>query len=321
MDNVKKKLDLFTVGGNLCWPGNYHYLEPWVGCDNNCHFCFARFRHVVKDKMQELGSTYGKPVTLFSADELLCKIREEASTNRFNMVRPSRFTDFFSRRFVDSGLSYEILDIFMKTDIPLFGICTKGVPDQKIMDLIVKHKNRVIYDANVRPDTGKFLEPYSPPYEARLEAAAYLSKNGVTTTINLDPVVINIDTMDSIENLLLRIKKKGMDRAMFSVMMLSQELIEHMRKNIDKERLDKILSAYDFEGELKQIIKNEDDTNYYFPRKDLKKKYVEDIMALMNKHNFKFVICHQKTSDVLPTPELVKKHTCNGGFYDQLKGV
>ncbi|MFH1223776.1 MAG: hypothetical protein V1647_05490, partial [Pseudomonadota bacterium] len=263
MNNIKKELQLFTLGGKLCWPGNYHYLEPWVGCDNNCHFCFARFRQVVKNKVKELGSSYGKPVTLFNAYELISKIKQEAGKNNFNMVRPSRFTDFFSRSFVKNGLAYEILDAFMKTNIPLFGICTKGVPDQKIMDLIVKHKDRIIYDANVRPDTGKFLEPYSPPYRDRLETAAYLNKHGVMTTINLDPVVINIDTMASIEDLLLRAKNKGITRAMFSVLMLSMEIIEHIKTNIDKERFDKILSAYDFDDKLRQVIKDEDDTSYY----------------------------------------------------------
>ena len=137
-----------------------------------------------------------------------------------------------------------------------------------IIDVIVNNKERIIFNANVRADSSKLMEPYSPRYDERLEVASYLNKKGVKTIINIDPVIINVDLISDIEKLLVKIKDKGINRVMFSVLMLSDDLLAYLREHIQEDKINEILSAYDFTGELKQVIKDEEDTIYYFPRKE-----------------------------------------------------
>lgn len=298
-----------------CWYGNYHYLEPWAGCEHACIYCYACFRSVVNDKLDSLTTDFTKPALLFEEDELLRKIESELKSNQVKTLKLCRYTDILTPEFKKSGTTYKILKTICESDVERIIITTKGCPDDSILGLIREYPQKFSFNVAAKPFSGVTFEPYSTPLNKRLDGAVKAMEAGAKVTIHMDPVVTGFeDTEEVLVPFFEDLKQRGLNRVMFSYLLLSADIINNMRKTIDNETMDKILSQYILDDSI-QCLPSQTETTYFFPSPEARTRSVSTISGLLNKMGFDFVLCSIKND---PDSIEVSEKTCpscDGSFY------
>jgi DNA repair photolyase len=316
MDNEAARLELCVKGClGTCWYGKYHYVEPWAGCEHGCLYCYARFRKAVQTSLSELGTSYEKPVPLFPFDELPRRILETVTSMGVKIVKLSRFTDILTPSHVASGLSYEVLSALARSPVERVILTTKGVPDSKITGLIARNPAKFSYNAALRPDQSLALEPNLRSHGERLTAAEAIRRSGVKTTVHLDPMVAGID--DAPEVLLpflKKLKKKGLNRVMFSYLLLSDEIVALLRERLAPEAVERVLQAYDKEARS-QRLPRQSDTVYFTTRPEAKRRSTERFADALRSLGFEFVLCSIKSAKGKEREEAKGCPLCDGTFY------
>lgn len=313
-------LNLFTPGCiGTCWCGNYHYMEPWVGCEHDCLYCYARFRSEVTETLAAKNTTFERPVTLYPEGELIDRIRREARSGQIKMLKLSRYTDFFSPSFVENGLSHEILKSLVDTPVERVIITTKGLPSSETLELIAHHPRSFSFNLAAKPpvETSELsAEPNLLPLEERLEAAAHLKSRGVLTTIHMDPVLIGTDDEPSrLENFLHHIKGMGLDRVMFSYLLLTPSIARHLTEKLPG--FERLFEAYETVPSI-EILPHQEETVSVPPRPARKDESVDRISRLLKALDFEFVLCSLKSArdkeETLTVPA-GQCPRCDGKFY------
>lgn len=301
---------MFTKGClGTCWYGKYHYLEPWTGCSHGCLYCYARSRGNIKASLAELGTAFETPVPAFPADELPRRVLEEAAREKVSIVKLSRFTDILAPEHVRSGLSLAVLEALVRSPVERIIITTKGVPDERIVSLIGRNPAKFSYNAAVRPDTSLGLEPGLRPSGERLAAAAAVARTGALTTMHLDPMVPGFDDDPELLRPFLKgAKKKGLRRAMFSYLLLTDDIIAFLRQKLAGPALERVLAPFDM-GRKRQMLPNQEDTVSILLRPEVRRRSVEAVAGLLRGLDFEFVLCSLKSAQAGSAP------LCDGTFY------
>ncbi|MEW6012104.1 MAG: hypothetical protein AB1602_01755 [Elusimicrobiota bacterium] len=311
----EEKFELFKKGClGTCWYGKYHYMEPWVGCSHNCPYCYARFRKSVKDKLKENGNEFEKPKLFMPQKEFLDEIKKKAYSGEIKILKLSRFTDFFVPEFVKNGLSEEILNIFVKSPIERIIITTKGIGNDKLAEIIGKNKDKFSYNAAVRPLNELDFKENVFSAKERIEYASKINSLGVLTTLHLDPFVADFDDGEEFSEMMVFAKKTGLKRAMFSYLLVSDEILEFLKDILKPEVFDRFSRIYDLSSK-RQYLPNQTDTVYYSIKEEIKKKSIESAGKILNSLEFEFVLCSLKSVKGL-NPDIIKEiNICDGKFY------
>lgn len=319
---MKETIQLFSPGPlGTCWYGKYHYLEPWVGCEHACPYCYARSRNVVNNTLSEKQTQFNKPVPLYPEETLLKLIKEKADSGEINILKLSRYTDIFTPSFVENGLSFKILNILAKSKINRIIITSKGLPDEKIIKLMADNKDKFSYNAAARPSADLKDSPLRPfdanlkPLNLRMEAAAKVAASGVKTAIHLDPFVAGYDDTDEALNTFFdMLKKLKLNRVMFSYLLLSEGIMGSMRQALGKDFLDKLANDYNFVG-THTVLPNQEDTASQSLKNEIIKKSVEKTAGELDKREFEFVLCSLKSVRGLDVTKYKRNMICDGTFY------
>lgn len=315
MKEEKDKFELFKKGClGTCWYGKYHYMEPWIGCSHNCPYCYARFRKNVNDKLKENGNIFSNPELFMTEKDLIDEIKKVSFSGEIEILKLSRFTDFFVPEFVKNGVVLEILKILVKSKIKRIIITTKGIGDDKIADLISKNKDKFSFNAAVRPQNEVDFKENLFPVNQRIGYAAKINSSGVLTTIHIDPFVAGFDDGNSLKEMLGYAKKKGLKRVMFSYLLVSDEILEMIEKVMDKDVFKKFKDMYDLNVN-RQYLPHQSDTYYYSVKEDLKVKSIEKAAQILNSMGFEFVLCSLKSVKGLNKDIIKEINICDGKFY------
>ena len=319
---MEDRVQLFTPGSlGTCWYGKYHYLEPWVGCGHACPYCYARTRGAVGRTLEALGTTFEKPALLMERSRLLEEIARGANSGEIEIVKLCRYTDLFTPEHVADGLAAEILQVLAESRVRRVILTTKGLPDDRLLELMITHREKFSYNAAVRPSglvAGSVLAGFDAGLAAllpRLEAAACLSAAGVQTTIHLDPFVAGIDDEDrALVPFLEILKKLRLNRVMFSYLLFSDRIMPTMEAAVEPEALRAILESYDLEG-ARKVLPRQEDTVSCSPRNDVVKASVEKTASLLEERGFDYVLCSQKSVHGLSLEKFNRYRLCDGKFY------
>jgi DNA repair photolyase len=314
----EKEIELFTPGClGTCWYGKYHYFEPWAGCGHDCPYCYARFRAPVKASLSRLGTPFEEPRTLYPEEELLRRTAERAASGEISILKLCRYTDIFTPSFVGSGLSLKLLDALTgpASRISRVIITTKGLPDKDIIDLIRSRPAKFSYNAAVRPGTAVSFDRALLPAGERLAAAAAIQAGGVLTTVHMDPFVPGFDDESAaLKPFLEGLKKLGLNRVMFSYLLLSGEMAAPLEKELPPAVFAALKDNYDL-AESRQYLPRQADTVYWAIRPEVKRASVEKTAAMLNDMGFDFVLCSLKNTPGLDTTKFKGTKLCDGKFY------
>lgn len=297
-----------------CWYGKYHYVEPWIGCEHSCAYCYAKFRTPVKQALRELNTDFQNPEPIYEQERMLADLTAIAGSGAINMVKLSRFTDIFSPKFKENGLSYEVVRILAESRVKRIIITTKGVPDQKTLDLMISHKEKFSYNTVVKAEADIVLEGAVAPSAEKLEVSSYVQKKGILTTIHMDPIVPGVEDDERlIKAHLQRLKESGLKRVMFSYLLLTKAMIQEITAKFGTARVKQILSCYD--EFPKQYLPSEEETTYISYKPQLKYESIKRISGLLASEGFDYVMCSLKSGDSAWAGEEKITNLCNGGFY------
>lgn len=311
-------IELFTPGClGTCWHGKYHYFEPWAGCGHDCPYCYARFRGPVKAALSRLGTGFEKPRPLFPEEELLRVTAEKAASGEISILKLCRYTDIFSPPFVENGLALRLLDILTGpgSKISRVIITTKGRPDRAIMDLMRSRPARFSYNVAARPRTAVSFDRHLLPAAERLAAAAEIQAGGVLTTVHMDPFVPGFDDDPAaLGEFLDGLKQTGLNRVMFSYLLLSGEMAPSLEKELPPGTFASLKSRYDLSAG-RQYLPKQSDTVYWSIKPEIKRESVERTAAMLNDKGFDFVLCSLKNTPGLDTSRFKGTKLCDGKFY------
>lgn len=318
-----EKVDLFAPGSlGTCWYGKYHYLEPWVGCAHSCPYCYARSRRSVHNSLTELHGEFAEPVLQLPRPRLLEAIERGVNSGDIHILKLCRFTDIFTPGYVADGLSCEILEILAHSKLDRVIITTKGVPDQRIIDLMTANPKLFSYNVAVHPagmweaSPIKGLDANLPSVRQRLEAAAEVRKGGVLTTVHLDPVVAAIDDDPRALNpFLAELQRLELKRVMWSYLLLSGGITASMSEALAPEVWQEMQDRYDLLG-ARRILPGQDDTVSYALKKSVLTESTDKLYNALKDGGFEFVICSLKNAQALKNlDKFPSKMFCNGQFY------
>ncbi|MGD9152291.1 MAG: hypothetical protein PVG30_01355 [Gammaproteobacteria bacterium] len=238
-----------------CKYGKYHYLEPWIGCEHNCLYCYGRSHKTVNNSLTHYQTTFNNPLPQHNPDILLNKIRQAIHKNNVKVLKLCRYTDIFTPKFVKNGLTYAILNELCQLPIGKIIITTKGVPDKNILNLIKQHKNRFSYSAVIKPQCEYLLEINIPINEEKLMVMSELNKAGVKCTVGMHPLLFSINMeLNEWRVFFKQIKSFGLSRVMFSYLMLDAGLIEHLKKSLSPKIFDIVMGYFDADKQFTSLM-------------------------------------------------------------------
>ena len=309
------EVDLITDGClGTCWYGKYHYIEPWVGCEFNCAYCYARFRSPVTGKLKQVEKSFTQPAPLMDKEELLEQLATGVKERQVEIAKLSRYTDVFTPCFIKDEFSYRVFKTLIDSPVQRIILTTKGVPDDKIIDLFIKHKDKISYNLAAKPVTGIQLEGKIPPLEKRLEAASIMNKAGILTTIHMDPIMVGIeDKEEDLENFFHLLKKHNLNRVMFSYLLINNDILSILNERFDERTVNKITN--NFSKNPRQMLPKDEETTYMSYKPEVKKESINRISQLLSKMGFDFVLCSLKSGKGKLKIDTKTCNLCDGTFY------
>ena len=302
--------NLFVKGCfGSCWEGNYHYFEPWIGCEHDCAYCYARFRKDVTANLEKFQTNFCVPKKYLDMNTLDADIRREVQEKNVAAVKLSRYTDILTPSFVKDGTSLIMLKSLCESNIKRLIITTKGVPNEGIVTLFKEHKDKISYNIALPPERAIPLESKLKGIEERLFVASQINNSGVKTTVHLDPLCYGIDSISSLEQTLKKAKTYGLNRVMFSFLLLSPSIIKHINRSFGEAATAAMVQYFDL---MARADHSEQDIglNDICIKSEYKNKYIKKVKSLLAEMGFDFVLCPLKNKS-----EEVDCPTCNGGFY------
>lgn len=318
-----ERVELFAPSAlGTCWYGKYHYLEPWIGCDHACPYCYARCRGAVTNSLTALKGQFAQPTLQMPRSQLLQAIEEKVNSGEIRVLKLCRYTDIFTPSCVANGLSRQIIEILSASKLERVIITTKGVPDKATLEIMASHPKVFSYSAAVHP-AGIALDSPIKGFDtnlldvsARLDAAEFLHKRGLLTTIHLDPFVATIDDdSEVLYPFLEELKKRELKRVMWSYLLLSEGIIDPVKRALSTEMWQRLQENYDLLG-ARQILPANRDTIAYSTKEAIFLASVDKLYNALTEGGFEFVICSLKNVETLRNlKKYPKKMFCDGKFY------
>lgn len=308
-------IDLITPGFlGSCWYGKYHYLEPWVGCEHNCTYCYTRSRKVVHNTLNNYKTTFENPVLLHAKDELLALIEKSIKQHQVKILKLCRYTDIFTPCFVTNGLAYEVLKTICESDVERIIITTKGIPNDPIISLMEEYKNKFSYNVVVKPECEDALDPNLPERQKRLELFKKVKQIGVASTIHMDPLAFSVlHKQKQWQEFIAELKDYDVDRVMFSYLFLDAVIIQYLRDALPGESLSKLLSMFDIGAgyHLPDYV----DQPLIYMNSDLRKQHAMMLAKLLDSNDIDYVLCSLKSAQDNFSVSSRSCNLCDGTFY------
>lgn len=186
-------------------------LNPYVGCQHGCVYCYSVFMKRFTGHTEEWGSFVDIKV---NAPQVLERQLRRAKPGE---VLLSSVTDPYQPLEERHHLTRGCLEALL--DYPDFRVCilTKSPLVLRDLDILRRLEHLEIGFTVTGLDEGarKVFEPQAPPQRARLEALARLAEAGVNTWAFFGPALPQIsDGAEEIEALFGEFKKAGVKRVL-----------------------------------------------------------------------------------------------------------
>lgn len=175
-------------------PGLDYSLNPYVGCEHDCIYCYAP--NVLKiDRLK-----WGKNIGIKSNIPVI--LSKELKKKKIGIVGISTVTDPYQPIEKKYKITRYCLDQLKRYDFPIH-IQTKSSIINRDIDIISKISNVEImisissFDDNER----KIFEPFSSSVKERFNILKFFSEIGIKTSVFLGPIIPTINYEELIKNL------------------------------------------------------------------------------------------------------------------------
>lgn len=204
-------------------PGLKYSLNPYVGCQHNCAYCYVP--NILRINREEWNKIIGVKLNI---PNILSKELKKKENGKIGI---STITDPYQPIEKKFKLTRYCLEQLIKYDFPIH-IQTKSNIINRDNDLISKLSNVeiMISIATFNDNERKILEPNSSSIEERFETLSNFSEIGIKTSVFLGPIYPTID-----EKKLINILEKILDLNVKEIMIDTLHLRTGMWENIQSE--------------------------------------------------------------------------------------
>jgi len=212
-------------------------------------------------------------------------LKKEAAKLKGEIISIANSSDPYPNLEAKTGLTRKCLEILSQHNCKI-QIITKSNLVTRDADLLKKVPSMVSLTITTDDDdTAKLIEPHAPPPSERLKAVKILIKNGISTSVRIDPVIPFLnDSMDNLIETLANISVKHITGSTYKVKTDNwQRLSMALPKTAEK------LKPLYFE-------KGEKIGRYVYLPRDLRLKLMKTMAALAEKHGMKFGTCREGLS-------------------------
>lgn len=161
-----------------------YVVNPYVGCQHNCLYCYARFMKRFTGHQEAWGQFVDAKV---NAPDLL---RREILKKKMGKVWVSGVCDAYQPLEAKYGLTRQCLEIFAQNNWPVV-VQTRSPLVLRDLDILEKGK---FFEVGVSVTTAddqirKLFEPNAPPIEERVRALGELHRAGIRTYVMIAPIL------------------------------------------------------------------------------------------------------------------------------------
>lgn len=211
-------------------PGLRYSLNPYVGCEHGCAYCYSP--SVLGDR--QLAASWGKVVRV--KRNVVEVLAQEVERKPKGVVGVSTVTDPYQPIEAALELTRKCMETLSMHDFPI-SIQTKSSLVLRDSDLIVPKKFDVgVTITTMDSDLAGLIEPRASPPDERAQVLEEFSSRGVDTWLFLGPIIPEIN--DSEENLarVIKVASKSNSKVVYDRLNLKQWTMERLRPVLDNER-------------------------------------------------------------------------------------
>ena len=151
-------------------------FNPYTGCDHACVYCYA-------------SSYIPKFFNCRPKKDLIPRLKREAAKLKGELISISNSSDPYPNLEAETGLMRKCLEILSRCDCKI-QIVTKSNIVIRDMDLLKKKPSMVTLTITTDNDNiSKLIEPKAPSPSERLKTAETLIRNGIPTSVRIDPII------------------------------------------------------------------------------------------------------------------------------------
>jgi DNA repair photolyase len=253
-----KEIIIRTALSSSKLPGLDYALNPYVGCEHACIYCYAP--SVIHRDMGKWGELVEAKVNL---PRILSK---ELRVKKKGVVGLPTVTDPYHPAEKKYEITRRCLELLLMHDFPVC-IQTKSSLVLRDMDLLKRFSNIEVgvtlttLDESVREK----LEPGASRVGERLNALSELSKNGISTWVFIGPVMPYLTDGDALVDAIIAVKPEYllMDKLRIKEGVLNNVMgfIEKFYPQLKEKYIEIFFGNKDFYGGFFENIKNKCDKN------------------------------------------------------------
>ena len=241
-------------------PGLDYSLNPYVGCQHNCSYCYAP--NVLKIDRNKWGNNIGIKLNI---PMILSK---EIKKKRIGTIGISTVTDPYQPIEKKYKLTRYCLEQLKKYDFPIH-IQTKSSIINRDFDIISKISkvDIMISISSLNDDERKIFEPFSSSIKDRLEILSIFSEIGIGTSVFLGPIfptikdeelikIVDIFVDNNVKEIM--IDNLHLKNGIWENIQSKLDIFPDLQKKISKEKfMDKFLISHIWD----LLIKHTKDNN------------------------------------------------------------
>jgi DNA repair photolyase len=194
--------------------GMDYALNPYIGCEHGCVYCYAEFMKKYTNHKEEWGEFVDAKINIVD------RLRQQIKRAKPGTIMIGTVTDAYQPVEEKYQLTRRCLEILADFDFPIH-IQTKSGLVTRDIDILRQIKNIEVGFTITCGDSKieKIFEPKASKLEKRFEALRKLKGNEIPVFVFFGPILpFFSDNKESIESLLERLKEIGIERIYFDKM-------------------------------------------------------------------------------------------------------
>lgn len=189
-------------------------LNPYIGCEHGCVYCYAEFMKKYTNHKEEWGDFVDIKINMVDC------LRQQIKKTKPGTIMIGTVTDAYQPLEEKYQLTRRCLEILTDFDFPI-KIQTKSDLVLRDVDILKRMKNiRVGFTITCfDPKIEKIFEPKASELEKRFEALGKLKEENIPTFVFFGPILpFFSDSEESIQSLLKKLQNTEIEKVYFDKM-------------------------------------------------------------------------------------------------------